>query len=234
MNELFQIILQSAASAVIVIGALVGLAPTKLGDGFLNHFFDRKLAAQRHDYETQVEKLRASLAHLGDRGIRSNEREFEALTSSWERFVDAWLSTNACAMEVVQYPDLNGATDEEVENFLASSDLSESQRRRVYASPDRNHALLRFLKINQILHARNEIFDARSILRKQGVFIPVDLQVQYEKALDILAGAQTQKYMEFNSGRDYPELKYVDRLIKDGQEIFNGLQASTRARMLHV
>lgn len=72
---------QATLSALIAFLAFVGLAPTKLGEKLLSYHLDRKIAALKHDHSEQIEELRAKLSHLGDRGIRANEREFNAVSA---------------------------------------------------------------------------------------------------------------------------------------------------------
>jgi hypothetical protein len=80
----------------VAILTFVGLAPTKLGEKLLSHHLERRLFALRHDQNEKIEELKAQLAHLSDRGQRSNQREFDAISAVWDKFVEAYLATNTC------------------------------------------------------------------------------------------------------------------------------------------
>jgi hypothetical protein len=160
--EIAQFAVQSGASAVLTILAFIGLAPTKLGEKFLNHHLERKLVTLRHDQNRQIEELRAKLAHLGDRGVRSNEKEFQAIAAAWEHFVDAYAATMLCAIAYSRHPDLRKLSDDETTRYLESSDLSEQQRARVMAASDRNGALASAVEMNQINAAGLAIYTARN------------------------------------------------------------------------
>jgi len=91
--HLAEFLAQSLLGAAGVGVAFLGVASTKLGEKVLNHFFDRRLAALKHGQDQKIEGLRASLSRLGDRGVRSNEREYNAIITAWESFIDAQKAT---------------------------------------------------------------------------------------------------------------------------------------------
>ena len=83
----------------------IGIAAfTKIGNQFLEyssqatretlkHRLETELETFKHGLEAQIEQLRARLAHLGDRGVRSNELEYKAVIAAWEQFSDAYVAT---------------------------------------------------------------------------------------------------------------------------------------------
>jgi hypothetical protein len=88
--------LQAALAGGAALATFVFLLPIRCGEKLLGYHFERKLAALKDTQNRQIEELKEKLAHLGDRGKRSNEREFIALSTVWEKFVDAFLSTSSC------------------------------------------------------------------------------------------------------------------------------------------
>jgi hypothetical protein len=65
--------------------AFVGLAPTKLGEKFLNYHLERKLAAVKHDHDSQILELKELLT----RASRVHERQVDTLTKLHRHFSDA-------------------------------------------------------------------------------------------------------------------------------------------------
>jgi hypothetical protein len=88
--------LGQAATAFVALLAFIGIAPSQLVEKLFGHRLESRLAEVKHEQNTKIEALREQLGHLGDRGKRSNEREFEALSAAWAKFVQAFLSTNTC------------------------------------------------------------------------------------------------------------------------------------------
>jgi len=89
MNALLLWVGQTLASSAIAIIAFIAVRSTGIGERFLNHHLERKIADLKHSHEQKIEALRADLAHVQDRGRRANELEFDAASKLWHAFVDA-------------------------------------------------------------------------------------------------------------------------------------------------
>ena len=205
---------------------------TKFGDRLAEYLVHRQVATFKHGLETQIEQLRARLAHLGDRGMRSNELEYAAIIAAWEHFVDAYLATYNCIVAFMSVPDFKRMRDEEVTEYLESTDLSEAQRKQVLAASDRNQMYGKVVQLRLIWKAGTAIFDARSVLRKQGIFIPKELENEFEKALQMFSEAQIQRHMKFDYGRADAKTDKVQTFFKDGQPIVDQIKAKVRTRIL--
>jgi hypothetical protein len=229
--DVLTFIFQTASSAVLAVLAFVGLAPTKLGERFLNYHLERKLAALKYDHDQQIEELKAKLAHLGDRGVRSNEREFNAISVIWENFVDAFVATLRAAVAFTGHPDLSKLSDEDVIHFLDSTTLSDEQKNEVTKASDKNKTFSDFVNRNYIAEAGKAIFDARSMVRKQAIFMPDDIQRSFDQTLDTLSKAQVQRSMEPFYGA-HSKLGAVDFLLINSDKIFRDLLTAVRHRML--
>ncbi|NVN31804.1 hypothetical protein HUK83_15860 [Endobacter medicaginis] len=67
-------------TGIAIAGAILWLA--KQGaEKIVEHFLDKRLEDFKSEHTREIERLRSDLHHLEDRGVRSNEREYEALVS---------------------------------------------------------------------------------------------------------------------------------------------------------
>ena len=217
------------AAILLVAGFLASL--TKMGDRLLGHWFERRIAAYRQGLDAEIEELRAKLARLGDRDVRTNEREYAALIGAWEHFIDAYRATQQCVMRIMEYPDLDRLPAESVAEFLATTEFSEPQRRQVQQAERKNTAYARIMRMRFINHAGLMIFDARSHLLKQSIFIPEEIEAAFRAAHDMLGGVQIQESMEFEHGpvRGAPDERQA--LFKDGERTLNNLKQRVRGRI---
>jgi hypothetical protein len=222
----------SLGGAALALLAYVGLAPTALGEKFLNHHLERKLEALRHDQNGKIEELKAKLAHLSDRGVRSNEREYEALISVWERFGEAFVATQRCIIGGISVPDFSNATGQEVATYLSTTELSDAQKNEVMKATDKKEALSKILQLRQIHEAQVAIYETHALLRKRGIFIPPTIKQSFIEALKLLTGAHVQRSMEFrfSAGAEQGR-EAVNKLFSDGHKIFDDLEAAVRARL---
>jgi hypothetical protein len=86
------------------------------------------------------------------------------------------MSTRVCVTQFVSHPDLNALAINEVETFLSTSELSEQQRKQVTSAPDRNRTFANIVVYRSINVAGADLYDLRLMLRKLGIFVPIELQ----------------------------------------------------------
>jgi hypothetical protein len=219
-----------AASGVAILG-FIGLRATAIGERLLGHHFDRKIAELKHAYDQKIEALKADLSHLGDRGRRANEREYDAVTEIWNAFVDAFLKTNQAIVSFLSFPDLNHLAPEELTAFLETTELSLEQRRQVSAAADKIKMYSNVMSLRQINSAGASIFDARLLLRTRGIFVQKNMVDDFKSALDDLSKVQTERYVEFQHKIRVGSPESM-RQLKEGEATFDRLQSNVRTRLI--
>lgn len=125
------------------IGGLLGAAfllPTKLGEALFKYRFDRAVEAFKAEQGRELEILKEQLNHLGDRGKRSNEMEFTAITAIWDKFVAAYLATRRCVVRFIEIPSFGAMTADEFEAFLSAVEFTDTQKLRLSSASDREKA----------------------------------------------------------------------------------------------
>ena len=167
--EIVSWLLQTTIAAGVATTGFLVLLPTKFGEKYLSFHFDRKLTDLKNAQNQQIEALKEQLNHLGDRGKRSNEREYEALSDIWGQFVDAFDSTELCVTQFIEHPDFNRLTEDEIDTFLNATDFTEDQKREFRSSSDKNKLYTRTIAWKNIAKAHNQIFEVRIALKKRGI-----------------------------------------------------------------
>src|SRR5258708_4549022 len=105
LNHVLPWIIQTGTAALAAFVAFLVLLPSKWGDAYLKHRFERDLEVHKSSLSRDFEHYREQLGHLADRGKRSNEMEFGAIKLVWEKFVEAFLATNRCVAQMIDIPD---------------------------------------------------------------------------------------------------------------------------------
>lgn len=162
-----------------LIAGLVAVA-AKLPEKILDHSLAERMAAAKHDFDRQIEMLRDRLSHLADRGRRSNELEYDALMKAWERLVDAYIATMNVIISWTSVPSLNGLSDEKAREQLTRTDLNPDESDAVLAATDREAIYKKVFQSRRLNSAHAAIFDALQTIRKQGIFIPRDLEDHFK------------------------------------------------------
>jgi hypothetical protein len=232
--EIASWLLQMAAAAGVATTAFFVLLPTKFGEKYLGFHFDRKLADLKDIQNHKIEGLKEQLSHLGDRGKRSNEREYEALSEIWGQFVDVFLSTERCVTQFIEHPDFTRLSNDEIDAFLNATDFSEEQKKEFKASLDKNKLYTRTITWKNIAKAHNDIFEMRIALKRRGIFVPEDIRGLYEEAIEFCSKAEIHEFVRFRHpdstlGSDTP-IKFFEG--KDA--IFKRVMDATSARLLRT
>ena len=197
---------QAIAGSALTILAFIGVRFTKLGERFLDHRLNAKIAAIGHANTKEIEGLRSELAHLQDRGRRANEVEFDALTKVWDAYVDAWLKTQQAILEQMSFPDLDVLSASDLSTFLESTELSEAQRQQVALATDKKNMYAKILRLRIVNIAGAAIYEGRHLLRRNGIFLSSSVTRAFREAFDHLSAAQVERYLAFQHGdRGYEE-----------------------------
>jgi hypothetical protein len=225
-------LLQTVIAAGTATAAFFVLLPSKIGEKYISFHFDRKLADLRDVQNQKIEALKEQLGHLGDRGKRSNEREYEALSNIWNQFVDAFEATEQCVTQFIEHPDFERLNAEEIDAFLNATDFTDDQKREFRSSSDKNKLYTRTITWKNIAKAHNQIFELRGALKKRGIFVPEDLRHIYEEAIEFCSKAEIHEFVRFRHpdsrlDNDAP-LKFYDGKDKT----FKRVMEATSARLL--
>jgi hypothetical protein len=114
--------------------------------------------------------------------------------------------------------------------FLETTELSAAQRQQVSSAMKKVDMYSKIMSLRQINAAGASIFDARLLLRRNGIFVQTSIMGEFKNALEILGKAQVERYIEFQhrSGVDYKE---SSRLLSDGEKVLDRLQSMVRTRL---
>ena len=212
------------------IGGALGwalLLPTKLGEMLINRWLEGFKSERSRD----LERLKEQLNHLGDRGRRSNEMEFVAIKTVWEAFVKAWLSTNTCVATIIQPPDFDRMSDEEVREFAASSGFSHRDQDALVSSTDRHNKYVRLVKRQDINVARKDIYQARLTLREQRIFMPPEISTQFSDAIERMFSVQVERQVTLELPADRGPSKEATAWINDREQVFEHLAVQANQRL---
>lgn len=219
------------------IGGFIGAAlllPTKLGEALIKFRSDRNLEEFKAQQARELEALRDRLNHLGDRGKRANELEYNAITAVWEKFIEAYTSTDVAVMSFIQIPDLNTMKNDERDKYLETTELSPSQKEQVRCATNPTDMLSKILVWRQIAAAGEHIYLAHKAIRKERIFLPEDLRLEVMRMLDIVSGAYTQRKIEHQSPQRDHRLEGVTRFYDEGPKGVDNLAAMVRTKLIRT
>jgi hypothetical protein len=216
-------------------GAIGGLALTmftKFGEKIIGYAFDKRIEKYKSDLERQVEHLRAKLSHLSDRGTRSNEFEYDAITSAWERYIRAHQATLQCVARISEHPDFNLQTAEQLEDYLKTTDFSDGQKKQMREAQNKNDMFSKIERLRAINQAGTAIYEGHQVLANKGIFIPSDLEIQFDSALQFCARAWAVEKTDFSYGNAPGSSQPLIQFLEQERGVRNALKVAVRNRIL--
>lgn len=225
------ILLQTIISAALALAGFILLLPTRVGERLIGWWFDERLEAFKAERNRELARLQEQLSHLTDRARLSNEREYNATAAAWESYVNAHFATLQCIVAYMTYPDLDQLSDEDLDHFLGSTDLSEREIADVKRATDKKTLYARVKHLHWINEAGRVLHDTRDLVIKQSVFIERDLQKLLDQNLERLTKAWSDESINFGM-RTAQLHEAKDDLIKNGAGWLNELRTKVRERLL--
>jgi hypothetical protein len=207
MNAAIQFLLVNIALPAASVLAILRY----FGDKIFGHVLDRRLEKEKerhelaltnlkHEQDRQIEDLRAKIVHLTDRGKHSNEREYSALSTIWEKYVDLYYATRVCVVAPMHYPTLNSMSETDVAQFIDTTELSASQKLKVLASDNKERSFSQTTRWRYTARAGTEYYEFSLMLHKLGIFILKGLKDQFAENAENCNKAIAQRSTELSMG----------------------------------
>jgi hypothetical protein len=219
---------------VSAIGGALGAAfllPTKLGEALIQYRTGKLLEGFKAGQNRELELLREQLNHLGDRGRRSNEMEFNGIETVWKGFIKAWLSTNTCVGGMITIPDFARMSDEEVKKFSLSSGFSDRDQETLLRSTDRQNEYVRLVSWQNVNQAGKDIYQARLTLREQCIFMPSDLTKQFSDVIERMSSVQMERHVALGHPGVPDMFKASSAWISDCVPVFEEIAGRANRRL---
>lgn len=225
-------VLELLVGAVGGAAGFIGAMFTKFGERFIEQRFDKQLEEHRSGLQRQIEQLKTRLAHFSDRSSRSNQFEYDAITSAWTHYVKAHQATLACIIRFSEHPDFDCMTNEQLDDYLSTTELSDPQKKQVKEAPKKTDMYMKVLRLRGINIAGTAIYETHQVLANKGIFIPDDLEKEFEAALDFCSRAWAVEKTNFSYGNSPESGKVILEFMEKEKAMRLALKNLVRARIL--
>lgn len=97
-------------------------------------------------------------------------------------------------------------TEEEVESFAKSSEMSDREKKFLLGSTDREKEYSNIVSWRSVTEAGTDIYQARLTLREQRIFMPASLTKEFGDVIEKMSGAQVERRLALEN----PHIKSYD------------------------
>jgi hypothetical protein len=181
-----------------------------LGKSWIDSKFTERLETFKHQQALELQHLKVQIESMLSGALKLQEREFTVLPDAWQKLNDAYGLTSWATSPLQEYPAVGRMADDEFEEFLASSELLESQKSRVRTSEaqSRDKTYQDIIFWHRIHKAKKATADLQTYVAANGLFLPPPLKQQFSEMLPILwstissaeVGHEAKEYKMQNEG----------------------------------
>lgn len=173
-----------------------------LGKSWIENKFAEKLEQHKHQQALEIQRLRVEIDSMLSGVLRLQEKEFEALPEAWRKLDEAYNRVSALVSPAQQYPNLDGMTQERLEEFLASSELFDTQRDLVRRSSNKVDTYREEIFWHRLHAVKQACTEFHNYVARYGIFFPPDLKGKFAKVSDELWSALNYKAVG-HQAKDY-------------------------------
>ena len=205
-----------------------------VGERWISSRFNEKLEAFKHTQQQELEHLKFQINASMDRATKLHQREFETLPNSWAKFTKAYHSVLAFVSPVQSYTDVNRMNQHELNEHLAHTAFSQSDKDLVRAEcdPKRREHIYRDLmyryrcsEVQSICVEHNVDLDAN------GIFMLPEMESKFKNLSMLVWDALSEHKMNYQHELIPRERNKYEALDKQGPGLINELKDAVRERL---
>jgi hypothetical protein len=210
--------------------ALVGVAYwifQRFGEAWLESRFAKQLEDLRHQQNQELEHLKFEISKVLDRSTKLHEKEFEVLPQAWHCLVDAYYQALGHTSSAKQLPAVDRMSPDELEEFLAGSQLTETQKQELRTSIEKDRTYYKLIYWHDKAHAEEVARTLSRYLAKHGIFLS---NKEKFAAIETLIWDALLEYQLFREN-EIIERQKVRRLEGEGKALMDGLEAEVHSEL---
>ncbi|MBI3611342.1 MAG: hypothetical protein HY204_11675 [Nitrospirae bacterium] len=209
LQFIYDILLVGGGAAVIAYYIFVWL-----GKRWIEGWFAKRLEAYKHAQNQELENFKYKINALFDRITKIHEKEFEVLPTAWQKLQNALGHVASVTSPFQRCPDINRMTGEQLNEFLKSSVLLDSQKQELLAAPDKFKYYTEAIFWHKLSAAQESVRDLHNYIVNNRIFLNVELSTRFNKADEVLYSA----LIDSEVSREANERKFISEAYKKIKE----------------
>lgn len=163
------------------------------GKTWIENKFAQRLDQLRHQQSLELQKLRLEIDALLSGALKLQEKEFLVLPEAWEKLDEAHGLVAWLVSPVQQYADVDRMRPEQLEEFLAGTEFTESQKNEVRSSHKKGIAYRDIVFWHRLHKVKKAFGDLQRYVARNGIFLPPELEEKFSKVSEMLWSAVVSK-----------------------------------------
>lgn len=164
-----------------------------LGKKWIENKFAQRLEQLRHQQALDLQRLRVEIDSMLSGAIKLQEKEFSILPEAWAKLDEAHSLVGWLVSPFQQYADVGRMNNAQLEEFLADTEFSKSQKEDVRNAPDKNKEYQDIYFWHRLHKVKKAFGDLQTFVARNGIFLSAELEEKFTKISSTLWSAVISK-----------------------------------------
>jgi len=202
-----------------------------LGKTWLENKFAQRLDQLKHQQALELQRLRVEIDSLLSGAIKLQEREFQVLPEAWQKLNEAHGLVSWLVSPLQEYPDLNRMTSPQLEEFLAKTEFTDTQKDEIRSSQNMANTYREIVFWYRLHKVKVAFSDLQNFVARNGIFFPPNLKEKFTKIAEMLWSAVISKEVG-HEAKDYKmQNEGWTKIKEDTEPLYKSIEADIQARL---
>lgn len=202
-----------------------------LGKTWIENKFAERLDQLKHEHELELQRLRLKIDSMLSGTLKLQEREFQFLPDAWQKLDEAMCRVSLLVSPTQEYTDLDRMTPAQLEEFLATSEITSSQKEELRSSSSKGKAYQKIAYLRRLSKVEKVIEELSIFVARNGIFFPPEIKKKFDSITEILSSAVIAKKVG-HQARNYEIQDEGWKKIKEKAEpLYKSIESDIQSRL---
>lgn len=226
MEFLFEIIAYGGGSA-----AVSYLLFQWLGKAWIENKFKERLDQLRHQQALELQRLRVEIDAMLSGALKLQEKEFVVLPEAWAKLDEAHVMVTRLVSPLQQYADIDNMSLVRLEEFLAGTDFSNSDKDEILNAHSKGKQYQEVLFWSRLNKVRKSFGDLQDYVARNGIFLPSNLEEKFRRISDMLWSAVVSKEVGHQAQDWKMQREGWDKVSKEAEPLYLDIKSHIHERL---
>lgn len=202
-----------------------------LGKGWIENKFSERLDKLRHQQTLELQRLKVEIDGLLSGVIKLQEKEFVVLPEAWGKLYEAYSLVSSFVSPLQQYVDVDRMNSAQIEEFLSTTEFTESNKEEIRSSRARGTTYQNILFWYRLRKVRAGFSDLHTYVARNGIFLPLELKEDFTKIADQLWSAIVSMEVGHEAKDWKMQNKGWEKIQAEAEPLYKAIEAGIQARL---
>ena len=202
-----------------------------LGKSWIENKFSQRLDHLKHQQALELQRLRVEIDALLSGAIKLQDREFQVLPEAWQKLDEAFGLVSWFVHPMQEYPNFNKMNQQQLEEYLASTELTESQKEEMRSSSNKLNTYTDIIFWYRYRKVNSAFADLQNYVARNGIFFPQELKEKFTKISEMLWHALVSKEVGHEANDRQMQREGWKKIKEEAEPIYKAIEVEIQARL---